>query len=81
MIADSAEGARREVPQLMQVERVVLVKMWMVTMAVNEAIRTKKVGMRANSCRKTQAGDYDVGRVGRSGEIMIMTWKEFVLPC
>ena len=29
MIADSAEGARREVPQLMQVERVVLVKMWM----------------------------------------------------
>ena len=56
----------------MQVERVVLVKMWMVTMAVNEVIRTKKVGMRANSCRKTQAADYDVGRVGRSGEIVIM---------
>ena len=32
----------------------------------------KKLGMRANSCRKTQAGDYDVGRVGRSGEIVIM---------
>ena len=41
----------------------------------------KKVGMQANSCRKTQAGDYDVGRVGRSGEIVIKTWKEFVLPC
>ena len=41
----------------------------------------KKVGMRANSCRKTQAGDYDVGRVGRSGEIVIMMCKEFVLPC
>ena len=68
-------------PQLVYVERVVLVKMWMLTMAVNEAIRTKKVGMRANSCRKTQAGDYDVGRVGRSGEIVIKTWKEFVLPC
>ena len=32
----------------------------------------KKVGMRAKSCRKTQSGDYDVGRVGRSGEIVIM---------
>ena len=32
----------------------------------------KKVGMRANSCRKTQTGDYDVGRVGGSGEIVIM---------
>ena len=72
------KGARRDVPQLMQV---VLVKMWMVTMAVNEVIRTEMMGMRANSCRKTQAGDYDVGRVGRSGEIVIKTWKEFVLPC
>ena len=44
-------------------------------------IRTEKVGMRANSCRKTQPGDYDVGRVGRSGEIVIMMCKEFVLPC
>ena len=68
-------------PQLMQVEGVVLVKMWMLTMAVNEVIRTEMMGMRTNSCRKTQAGDYDVRRVGRSGEIMIMTWKEFVLPC
>ena len=68
-------------PQLMQVERVVLVKMWMLTMAVNEAIRTEMMGMGANSCRKTQAGDYDVGRVGRSGEIVIMMCKEFVLPC
>ena len=48
MIADSAEGARREVPQLMQVKQVVLVKMWMITMAVNEVIRTEMVGMRAN---------------------------------
>ena len=39
------KGARRDVPQLMQV---VLVKMWMVTMAVNEVIRTEMVGMRAN---------------------------------
>ena len=46
-----------------------------------DEIGLKKVGMRANSCRKTQAGDYDVGRVGRSGEIVIKTWKEFVLPC
>ena len=37
-----------------------------------DEIGLKKVGMRANSCRKTQAGDYDVGRVGRSGEIVIM---------
>ena len=36
----------------MQVERVVLVKMWMLTMAVNEVIRTKKVGMRANYAGK-----------------------------
>ena len=41
----------------------------------------KKVGMRANSCRKTQAGDYDVGRVGRSGEIVNIMWREVVLPC
>ena len=68
-------------PQLVYVERVVLVKMWMLTMAVNEAIRTEMMGMGANSCRKTQTGDYDVGRVGRSGEIVIKTWKEFVLPC
>ena len=68
-------------PQLMQVERVVLVKMWMVTMAVNEVIITEMMSMQANSCRKTQAGDYDVGRVGRSGEIMNMMWKKFVLPC
>ena len=32
----------------------------------------KKVGMGAKSCRKTQAADYDVGRVWRSGEIVIM---------